>query len=100
MADLKLHRLPDRVPVKLTITVEPDLHKALLIYADLYRETYAQEEPVQTLIPYMLREFLDTDRGFAQAAKARSANGAAAISPPRRRAARRRPATEIPSTPS
>ncbi|MDE3114303.1 MAG: DUF2274 domain-containing protein [Pseudomonadota bacterium] len=100
MADLKLHRLPDRVPVKLTITVEPDLHKALLIYADLYRETYAQEEPVQTLIPYMLREFLDADRGFAQAAIARSANGAAAVSSPRRRTARRRTATEIPSTAS
>ena len=34
MADLKLCRLPDRVPVKLTVMVEPDLHKALLAYAD------------------------------------------------------------------
>ncbi len=34
MADLKLRRLPDRVPVKLTVTVEPDLHKALQIYTD------------------------------------------------------------------
>lgn len=100
MADLKLHRLPDRVPVKLTITVEPDLHKALLIYAELYRETYGQEEPVQTLIPYMLREYLDADRGFAKAAKARSANGATAVPAPRPRAARRRTSTETPSTPS
>ena len=100
MADLKLHRLPDRVPVKLTITVEPDLHKALLIYAELYCETYGEQEPVQSLIPYMLREYLDADRGFAKAATARSANGAAAVSSSRRRTARRRTSTETPLTPS
>ena len=100
MADLKLHRLPDRVPVKLTVTVEPDLHKALLVYAELYRETYGEQEPVQSLIPYMLREFLDADRGFARAAKARSASDGAAVPSSRARASRRRPSTESPSTPS
>ena len=100
MADLRLHRLPDRVPVKLTVTVEPDLHKALLVYAELYRETYGEQEPVQSLIPYMLREFLDADRGFAKAAKARSASAAAAVPSSRARAPRRRASTESPSTPS
>ncbi|MDE2074958.1 MAG: DUF2274 domain-containing protein, partial [Alphaproteobacteria bacterium] len=47
--------------------------------AELYRETYGEQEPVQSLIPYMLREFLDADRGFAKAAKARSASGGAAV---------------------
>jgi hypothetical protein len=40
MADLKLGRLPDRTPVKLTITVPPDLAEALTSYASLYREIY------------------------------------------------------------
>ena len=69
MTGLKLRRLPDRIPAKLTITVMPDLHKDLLAYADLYREAYGEDETIQTLIPFMLREFLDGDRGFARAAK-------------------------------
>ena len=38
MTDLKLARLPDRTPVKLTISISPDLADALGIYAALYRE--------------------------------------------------------------
>lgn len=72
MTDLKLHRLPDRIPAKLTITVMPDLHKDLLSYADLYRETYGEDESIQTLIPFMLREFLNGDRAFAKVTKERS----------------------------
>ncbi|WEK43298.1 MAG: DUF2274 domain-containing protein [Candidatus Sphingomonas colombiensis] len=67
MADLKLGRLPDRTPMKLTITVPPDLHEALASYALLYKETYQQEEPVVELVPAMLRAFLESDRGFAKA---------------------------------
>jgi hypothetical protein len=33
MADPKLPKLPDRTPVKLSISVTPDLHRALLGYA-------------------------------------------------------------------
>ena len=72
--DLKLSKLPDRVPAKLTILVMPDLHKDLSAYADLYRQTYGEDESVQTLIPFMLREFLKGDRGFAKVTKERSAN--------------------------
>jgi hypothetical protein len=67
MAELKLGRLPDRTPVKLTITVPPELAAALSDYATLYRETYEQEEPVAELIPAMLRAFLESDRGFSKA---------------------------------
>ncbi|MDB5714984.1 MAG: hypothetical protein JWO15_2381 [Sphingomonadales bacterium] len=41
MPNLKLARLPDRVPVKLTLHVLPDLHQALVDYAALYAEVYA-----------------------------------------------------------
>ena len=38
MTDLKLGKLPDRAPVKLTITIAPSLNHALQAYAELYRE--------------------------------------------------------------
>jgi hypothetical protein len=65
MADLKLAKLPDRTPVKVTISISPDLHQALGIYADIYAETYGAAEPVQELIPAMLATFLEGDRAFA-----------------------------------
>lgn len=72
MADLKLPQLPDRTPVKLTISVLPDLHQALTDYAALYSQTYGRDEPVPELIPAILAAFLDSDRAFA---KARAAVG-------------------------
>jgi hypothetical protein len=69
MPDLKLGKLPDRTPVKITFTAPPDLSKALQIYAALYRETYGEAESVPELIPYMLQSFLEADRGFAKARK-------------------------------
>ncbi|HET9131339.1 MAG TPA: DUF2274 domain-containing protein [Terriglobia bacterium] len=75
MTELKLNRLPDRMPVKITVTVQPDLNKALLLYAELYRESYGDEESVTDLIPYMLQSFLDADRNFVKAFRERAANG-------------------------
>lgn len=64
MAELRLPKLPDRTPVKLAISVTPELHHALTDYARLYEETYGQAEPVAELIPAMLAAFLDGDRAF------------------------------------
>ena len=64
MADLKLPRLPDRNPVKLSIAVRPELHQALIDYAALYATTYGRDEPVAELVPAMLAAFLDSDRTF------------------------------------
>ncbi len=72
MADLKLPKLPDRAPVKLTITVLPDLHRRLQDYAAVYAEAYGREEPLTELIPAMLRSFLDSDREFARLTRRRS----------------------------
>lgn len=69
MVDLKLARLPDRTPIKLSITVLPDLHQSLHDYARLYAEAYGREEPVADLIPAMLAAFLESDREFARAHK-------------------------------
>ncbi|MBD3760592.1 DUF2274 domain-containing protein [Rhizorhabdus sp.] len=67
MPELKLAKLPDRTPIKLAITVTPNLHAALTEYARCYAQTYGSEEPVTELIPHMLTNFLATDRGFAKA---------------------------------
>lgn len=67
MTDLKLARLPDRTPVKLTISVTPDLHRALADYAAVYQQTYGEEQAIADLVPHMLAAFLAGDRGFAKA---------------------------------
>lgn len=64
MPELKLAKLPDRTPVKLTISILPELKHALDDYAEIYAEAYGQRESIVDLIPFMLSGFLDSDRGF------------------------------------
>jgi len=66
---LKLTQLPDRIPVKLTITLNPDLKKALDDYAALYARTYGAQEPAAELVPFMLESFLKADAGFRKGRK-------------------------------
>ncbi|MFD1105450.1 MULTISPECIES: DUF2274 domain-containing protein [Sphingomonadaceae] len=66
MPDLKLPKLPDRTPVRLTISITPDLQAALNDYAKVYAETYGREEPVTELIPAMLASFVESDRAFSR----------------------------------
>ena len=67
---LRLGQLPDRTPVKLTVSVDPDLASALTDYAAIYAETYGAEEKPETLVPAMLDMFLSSDAGFKRARKA------------------------------
>lgn len=69
MANLKLGKLPDRTPAKITVTVNAGLNQTLRDYATLYRATYGEAESVAALIPFMLEAFLDSDRAFAKARK-------------------------------
>lgn len=73
MATLKLRKLPERAPVRITIALAPELHRVLADYAAIYCEAYGQEESVADLIPYMLESFLENDRDFARAHRARAA---------------------------
>lgn len=70
MPELKLGKLPDRTPVKLAITVTPDLHQMLQEYAALYAEAYGREEAVTELVPAMLAAFLESDRSFVRSRSA------------------------------
>ncbi len=89
MSELKLGKLPDRTPVKITIAVSPDLNQALRDYAAIYRTTYGEAESVADLIPFMLSRFLDSDRGFAKARKGAPIDPP--VEPARQRRARRSP---------
>ena len=60
MVGLKLGRLPDRTPVKLTIAISPDLKRALDDYAD-----YLNGQPVSLEIRHRgSRGFLRNSRAF------------------------------------
>jgi hypothetical protein len=64
MPELKLAKLPDRKPVKISIMVSPNLNQKLDAYADAYKAAYGDEEKVSDLIPFILEKFLDGDRQF------------------------------------
>ncbi|MCJ8159168.1 DUF2274 domain-containing protein [Sphingomonas sp. LaA6.9] len=71
MPDLKLARIPDRTPVKLTILLSPELKRTLDDYAAIYNETYGESEALSELLPPMLAAFLASDHAFAKARKHR-----------------------------
>lgn len=66
MPDIKLAKIPDRTPVKMTIQLLPELSDALQQYAAAYEQAYGKAEPVADLIPFMLSAFLESDRAFAR----------------------------------
>jgi len=66
---LKLAKLPDRTPIKIALTVTPDLARALGDYTAIYNRTYGDKVETADLIPAMLEAFLASDRTFAKARK-------------------------------
>lgn len=66
MPDLKLAKLPDRTPVKITVQIMPDLDQVLRDYAAAYEAAYGRAEAVADLIPPILAAFLESDRGFVR----------------------------------
>jgi hypothetical protein len=71
---LRLDKLPDRTPVRMSISVDPDLASALADYSKIYRQTYGAEEKPEALIPAMLHQFLGGDTGFKRARRALHTN--------------------------
>jgi hypothetical protein len=69
---IRLAKLPDRAPVKFTITLTPDLAAQLRTYADLYAEIYGVREEPSDLVPYMLDGFLKGDVEFRKAVRAKA----------------------------
>ena len=96
MSGLKLAQLPDRVPVKITITVQPELKRALDDYALLYAKSYGAEEQVAELIPYMLDAFLKADVAFRNGRKNLKDEPATLPMPRRRRGRAEKTSTATP----
>lgn len=84
MTDLRIGKLPDRTPVKITFSAWPDLNQALSDYAAFYEQTYGEAETVAELVPFMLDSFLGGDRAFAKYRKEQASNVAPASQPSRR----------------
>lgn len=64
---LRLEKLPDRTPVRLTLALDPETHAALTDYAAIYLATYGQEERAETLAAAMVESYLASDAGFRRA---------------------------------
>ena len=102
MPDLKLAKLPDRTPVKISFKASPELVRTLNAYCEVYRAAYRQpDETVEELIPFMLAAFMDTDPQFKKARKqalGEADTGAPAIAPRKRRRGRSAAAADIAPT--
>lgn len=69
-AALRIGKLPDLTPVKLTVSLEPRVHQMLEDYARIYGDNYGETVKPADLIPSMIIGFLATDNGFKRARKA------------------------------
>ncbi|MGH6706737.1 MAG: DUF2274 domain-containing protein [Sphingomicrobium sp.] len=76
MPQIKLARLPERTPAKLSISLPPDLHQALIAYGAFYADSSGHEEPVGEFVPAMLAAFLESDRAFQAARRLGTGNDA------------------------
>ncbi len=63
---IRLAKLPDRNPVRMTIAFAPGLHHDLKAYAEFYRATYGQEESIAELLPAIVGAFLESDKAFVR----------------------------------
>lgn len=70
---LRIGKLPDLTPIKMTIQVDPETHRMLADYARIYAQNYGEEVVPATLVPSMLASFLASDNGFKRARKALAA---------------------------
>ena len=74
MPDLKLPKIPDRTPVKMTIQLLPDLADALQQYAAAYEQAYGKAETVVWQHNNGLKGY-DGDTGAAVASPAGACSG-------------------------
>ncbi len=76
---IKLDRLPNRKPVKLTVTLDPEVFDALEDYARIYAEEYGEGEPVSVIAASMIGEFMDGDAAFKRLRKEEDSKRAAPL---------------------
>ena len=67
---LRIGKLPDLTPVKMTISLDREVYQMLEDYARIYSESYGEAVKPADLVPSMVSGFLATDNGFKRARKA------------------------------
>lgn len=67
---LRITKLPDLTPIKLNVSLEPEVHKMLEDYAQIYSDRYGESVKPAELVPSMITGFLASDNGFKRARKA------------------------------
>lgn len=78
MPDLKLGKLPNRTPIKMTISVMPDFEEALRDYASIHSAQHGVESTPADIASGMVEQFIIADREFAKARAAFKTAGPAA----------------------
>ena len=66
---LRIGKLPDLTPVKMTVSLDREVHEMLEDYARIYGESYGEAVKPADLVPSMVSSFLATDNGFKRARK-------------------------------
>jgi len=66
---LKLGPIPDRMPVKLNLSLAPDVHAALTDYAAIHEDEYGTDVKPGDLASLMIEKFLENDAAFKRARK-------------------------------
>lgn len=69
MSKLKLGEIRTDKPVKVTVELPGQIHRDLVVYAEILGQENGQAlDPVKLIAP-MLERFMKTDRGFAKLRK-------------------------------
>jgi hypothetical protein len=68
---LKIGPLPNPEKVKLLVQVSAELKELLDEYARIHSQAGGRPVDAVTLIPHMLQQFIDRDRGFRMMRKSR-----------------------------
>lgn len=66
---LKIGAIPDRTPVKLSLSLSPDVHDALQDYASIHEKEFGQGAQAAELAALMIERFLASDTQFKRARK-------------------------------
>lgn len=68
MTRLKLGRIPDERPVKLTIEVPAPLHRKLIAYGEALAREMGETDPIPPakVAPPMIAGYIESDKEFAR----------------------------------
>jgi len=67
---LRIGKLPNLTPIKLNISLQPEVNQMLEDYARIYCDSYGETVKPAELVPLMIAGFLTSDSGFKRARKA------------------------------